>query len=138
MLEFSDSIPFLKDDYIKILENHYSFLSSVKKIRNKFEHKMHGARLTAGGCVKGEVNSDVTYTVEQEEIDLTSGEMISFIKKLNELFAKIQDLVGQYTREADKEYYQYYRRLLHFSFRDFNRIYESKELYYFGKSLYPF
>ena len=138
LMEFSDSIPFLKDEYEALLSNHISFLSSIKAVRNKFEHKMHGAQITAGHCVGGKVDFGIAYTIDGEEIELKSSELISFVKDINALFSKIQSEMKKCAQELCEINRQNYQRLMRFDFLDFNRIFESKELFYFGKSMYPF
>ena len=138
LLEFSNQIPFLKRDYDEILQLHTNFLSNVKSIRNKFEHKMHGAKLVAGGSSGGSVAFDLTYAIGDQNITLTAGEIIRFTKDMNNLFTKIQELLDQFAVEQGKIDYAYYRRLLRYRFCDFNKIYESEMLHIFGKSLFPF
>lgn len=48
-MEFSDDLPFLKSGYESILQKHRDFLSDIKDIRNKIEHKMHGVKLVCTG-----------------------------------------------------------------------------------------
>ena len=45
LLEYQDSILYLKDDYEQILSENYDFLDNIRKIRNKYEHKMHGENI---------------------------------------------------------------------------------------------
>lgn len=47
LMKFSDDIPFLSADYESILQKHKDFLEKAKKVRNKLEHEMHGARIVA-------------------------------------------------------------------------------------------
>ena len=138
LLEFLDQIPFLLDDYESILQRHGEFLSKVKNIRNKFEHKMHGARLVAGGSVGGSVAFDMTYEVGVQKIELTAGEIIRFTKDINCTFSKIQKLIDAFAYENKKSNHPYYRRLIRYDFCDFNIIYDSDILGIVGKSLFPF
>lgn len=138
LLEFSDQLPFLKDRYETILQNHLCFLTKVKKIRNKYEHKMHGARLVAGGSISGRATFDMTYEVGEQKIDLTADEFIRFTKDINVLFSDIQKEVDRYAFESNKSDYLYYRRLLRYDFCDFNKLFESPVLHLFGKALFPF
>lgn len=138
LLEFLDQIPFLLDDYESILQRHGEFLSKVKNIRNKFEHKMHGARLVAGGSVGGSVAFDMTYEVGDQKIELNAGEIIRFTKGINCTFSKIQKLIDAFAYENKKSDHPYYRRLIRYDFCDFNKIYDSEILGIVGKSLFPF
>lgn len=81
---------------------------------------------------------DITYEVNGDKITITAGELIDFVKEINILFSKIQNLVNQYAYEHGKCDYLYYKRLVRYSFEDFNKIFESDLLRIFGKSLLPF
>lgn len=137
LLDFSNEMPFLEKYYLNVLQNHTNFLVNVKTIRNKLEHRMHGAKVIASGsgslCL-----FDITYEINGEKITITAGELIAFVKEMNILFSKIQNLVNQYAYEHNKCNYPYYRRLVRYSFEDFNKIYESDLLRIFGKSLKQF
>ena len=138
LLEYSDQIEFLKADYEGILQLNYGFLLKAKDVRNKFEHKMHGVRLIAGGSVGGAVSFDMTYAIGDQQITITSGELITLAKSLNTLFAKLQVLVDQFAYEQGKSDHPYYRRLLRYTFTDFNKVYESSVLSIIGKAMFPF
>ena len=49
LLEYQDNILYLKDDYEQILLENYDFLDKIRKIRNKYEHKMHGVKHKSSG-----------------------------------------------------------------------------------------
>ena len=138
LIEFSEQIPFIKQDYNNLLQNHLDYLTKIKIIRNKLEHKMHAVRLIGGGSSGGSVAFDFTYSINDESIDIASYEIIRFIKDLNNIFVKIQDLLKQYATEHGKGYYAYYRRMTRYKFSDFNKIYDSNVLFEVGKALYPF
>jgi len=138
LLEFSDRLPFLQEAYENILQCHIDFLSDVKTIRNKFEHKMHGAKLVGGISSESLVSFDLAYEVDNQRITLSSGAIIRFVKDLNSLFAKIQKWVDSFAYENGKTDYPYYRRLIRYDFCDFNKIYESDVLGFVGKALFPF
>lgn len=138
LIEFSDQIPFIRQDYQTLLQKHLDFLAKIKMIRNKLEHKMHSVRLMGGGSSGGSVAFDFTYSVNDENIDIASYEIISFVKDLNSIFYKIQELLKQYATENGKGYYAYYRRMTRYKFSDFNKIYDSNVLFEIGKALYPF
>lgn len=137
LLEFSAEMPFLKAGYESILKQNYEFLKNVKTIRNKFEHKMHGARLMSAGSGTL-ILFDMTYMLSNEMITLQSGEIIRFVKQLNELFSTIQREVEAFYTEQGRADSMYCRRLIRYDFCDFNRIYESPLLKSFGKALFPF
>lgn len=137
LLEFIDEIPFINEDYKNTLELHYDLLVRIKTIRNKFEHKMHGARLVASGSRSISL-FDATYQVGDESFVLTAQELIALAKDLNTMFTKIQRLVDCFAYEQEKEDHPYYRRLIRYDFCNFNQIYESKLLRNIGKALLPF
>ncbi len=137
LLEFKDELPFLYDEYCEILQNNYEFLDNIKKIRNKLEHKMHGARHT-GGCSGSNSLPYLTFQLENKEIKVCVSEFVKFIKEINSLFSKLQELVREYAITEDKEFHVYYQRLTRYDFCKFNKIYDSDLLQDFGQALFPF
>lgn len=137
LMKFSDDIPFLGADYETILQNHMDFLEKAKKVRNKLEHEMHGARIVASSSGTSSMFS-VTYEVAENEIDLSAAEIIALAKDMNLLFTKIQELMKQFAHKHKYDDHPYYRRLVRCDFSDFNRIYESNLLQIIGKALLPF
>lgn len=138
LLEYSNDLAFLKKDYETILADNYTFLENVKRIRNKFEHKMHGARIIAGTSSGDCVSFGLTYRVDESLITLSSKDIIGFTRSLNSLFSKIQFEVSLFAMEHGKVLDPYYRRLNRYSFTDFNLIYESNILKNVGAALFPF
>lgn len=137
LLEFSDEMPFLQTDYQNILQNHAEFLGHIKAIRNKLEHSMHGARVIVSASGSG-CWFEITYEVAKKTHQITSNELIAFVKELNIVFSKIQKLIDRFADEQQESSHPYYRRLVKYTFQDFNQIYESDLLRIFGKSLLPF
>lgn len=137
LLEFSDEIPFLQADYQYILRNHAEFLGHIKAIRNKLEHCMHGVRVIASGSGSGCL-FEITYEVAKKTHQITANELIAFVKELNIVFSKIQKLIDRFAYEEQESSHPDYRRLVKYTFQDFNQIYESDLLRIFGKSLLPF
>lgn len=137
LLEFSSEINFLKMGYEKILHENYDFLVKTKRIRNQLEHRMHGAKIVASES--GNVNLfEITYKVNGAALRIKVSELITFVKGMNILFSKIQKLIDRFALEQKKQDHPYYRRLIRFSFCDFNRIYESDLIRVYGKALFPF
>ena len=101
LLEFSDDLPFLKSGYESILQKHRDFLSDIKDIRNKIEHKMHGVKLvfTGGGS---HLLFDLVYQIKEKRITLQSGQFIELIKDVNKLFFTIQESIQNYMNEQEK------------------------------------
>lgn len=99
LLEFSQDLPFLEDEYSKLLETHGVFLAKVKDIRNKLEHKMHAAEITSSGS-GNYVLLDVDYQVDDKHYTIYAGEMIRFAKQMNEMLSLRR--VGQEAASADR------------------------------------
>ena len=137
LLEFENELPFLYDEYCTILQNNDTFLDDVKKIRNKLEHKMHGARHT-GGYSGGSSLPCLTFQLQDKEIELCASEFVKFTKEVNSLFSRLQKLVKEYAIKEDKEFHAYYQRLTRYDFCKFNKIYDSDLLQDFGQALFPF
>ena len=137
LLEYSNEISFLWEDYERILEDHKEFLEKSKKVRNKLEHKMHGADAVGTSSSTFSLFS-ITYEVAEEEIEMEAKEFISFVKDMNAMFDKIQTLLDQFAAEIEMCDHPYYCRMVRYRFLDFNQIYESNLLHIFGKALLPF
>lgn len=137
LLEYSDELQWLKEGYEAILNEHIAFLTNVKEIRNKYEHKLHGARLVTSGS--GSVCLfDMTYELGEKEVKLTATEFVSLVKILNLLFSRLQHEIQQFAYEKEIDDSIYIRRLTRYSFSDFNSIYDSDLLRNIGKALFPF
>jgi len=134
LLEFTEELPYLSMDYDDILHNNYEFLDKIRKIRNKYEHKMHGAEYcsSGGGTM---ILFEFTFKVEDEFITVTSVEFISTMKMLNSLFDKIVADVRQYAQDVGKMDYPYYQKLCKHDFRDFNNVYDSDLIKTIGRIL---
>lgn len=137
LMKFSNDIQFLKEDYESIFQEHKDFLEKAKKVRNKLEHEMHGARIVAATSGTTSMFS-VTYEVSENDITLRAAEIIAFVKDMNILFSKIQELAHHFAQEHKYDDHPYYRRLVRYDFADFNKIYESNLLHILGKALLPF
>src|SRR5699024_2187835 len=124
LLEYQDSILYLKDDYDRILSENYDFLDKIRKIRNKYEHKMHGVKHKSSGSGSQSL-FDYTFMVENDSIDITVGAFIKHLKSVNCLFSKIVCDISKFAYENHKEDYLYYRRITRFDFTDFNKIYDN-------------
>lgn len=137
LLEYQDSILYLKDDYDRILSENYDFLDKIRKIRNKYEHKMHGVKHKSSGS--GSLSLfDYTFMVENESIEITAGAFIKLLKSVNCLFSKIVRDISKFAYENHKEDYLYYRRITRFDFTDFNKIYDNDILRIVGKIMKKF
>lgn len=137
LMKFSDDILFLEADYESILQKHKDFLEKAKKVRNKLEHEMHGARIVAATSGTTSMFS-VTYEVSENDITLRAAEIIAFVKDMNILFSKIQELAHHFAQEHKYGDHPYYQRLVRYDFADFNKIYDSDLLQILGKALLSF
>ena len=137
LMNFSEDISFLKENYERIFQSHQDFLIKAMKIRNKLEHEIHNANIMGTGSSPSSL-FNVTYRVDKNEIDVDANEIISFVKDLNILFSKIQEEVIKYAYEHQKNEYRYFARITRFDFCDFNKIYESDMLRVIGKTMLPF
>lgn len=137
LLEFENEIPFLKTDYKNTLEDHMMFLTNIKAISNKLEHKMHGATYMelSGGNVW---LFEIIYNINKDKIKITASELIAFVKDLYILFSKIQMHIKNFSYDENKNDCPYYRRLTKFFFQDFNKIYDCDFIATFGKVMLPF
>lgn len=137
LLEYKDNISYLKEDYEKILSDNYEFLDKIRKIRNKYEHKMHGVKHKSSGSGSFSL-FDYTFMVGDESMEITAGSFIKLIKSVNNLFFKIVLDISKYAYENKKEDYLYYRRITRFDFKDFNKIYDNDILRIVGKIMKKF
>lgn len=137
LLEYQSEIQYLQQDYQIILITHKNVLNKVRKIRNKYEHKMHDVKYKASGSGTSSL-FDIEFNVDDEDIEIHIGELIKIIKDVNILFSKIAQEVSAYAYENGKQDYAYYERLCRFDFKDFNDIYESNILRKIGKVINKF
>ena len=132
LLEYQDNILYLKNDYDKILLENYEFLDKIRKIRNKYEHKMHGAKYRSSG--NGTLCLFIyVFKIENELIEIKAKSLIKLIKSINKLFSNIVHDIKIYAYENGKDNYLYYIRITRFNFIDFNKIYDDELLKIIGK-----
>ena len=136
LLEYSNELPFLNDEYQKILDNNLEFLIKVKKIRNNYEHKMQGIKHKSSGS--GSVCLfDFTFEIkendEYKEIHIKSFEFIKLIKQLNILFSIIVKEISKFAYEEKLLDNDYYRKICNFDFEKLNKLYDSELLRTIGK-----
>lgn len=102
LLEFKNDIVYLSDEYDKILKENYKFLDKIRKIRNKYEHKMHGVKYKSSGSERFSLY-DFSFEVREHNIEVRAGEFIKIIKSLNRLFSKIEQDISVYAYENKKK-----------------------------------
>lgn len=140
LLEFKKDLSFLMSDYEGILSNNYEILATVKKIRNKCEHKMHQTFSTSS-CFSS-TDAEYFFLVEhygkKETVGVAVKDLVNLIKDLNTLFSKLQEEVITYAKNDGLTDHPYYAKLRRFSFDDFNKIYESEILQIVGRLMVDF
>ena len=131
LLEYKSNISYLEEKYEDILDNNYELLDNIRKVRNKYEHKMHYIRRKSSGSG---TNSyfDFEFEISGESVVIRAVDFIKLIKKTNILFSLIVKDIQKYSYENNKTDYPYYRRLCRFDFEDFNKLYDSELLRTFG------
>lgn len=132
LLEFSSEIKYLKNDYSNILEANRDFIETVRVIRNKYEHIMHGVKNTSSSSGSIELFR-FTFDVKGKVVSVTSDQFISTMSMLNIMFDKIVIDIKSYADINSMSEYPYYGTLYRHSFRDFNEIYESDILRVIGR-----
>lgn len=137
LMNFADDISFLSLDYNNMIKNFQTILGNIKKVRNKLEHKMHGAKIN-GASSRGTLVDYITYEIDEEEIDIFISDLIIITKQLNMLFSKIQKLIKEFAQDNHYNDYPCYRRIIRYDFINFNKIYENDLLPIFGSVLLPF
>lgn len=137
LLEYGDIFDFLEDDFISILNNNYKFLDSIRKIRNKYEHRMHEVKIV--GESDGTFSLfDFDLVVGGIHIILCAKNFINLLTQLNTVYSKTQRAVILFAQESDKTEYAYYRRLSRLDFNDFLKIYNDNNLRLIGKIMHEF
>lgn len=137
LLEYQAEIKYIKEDYQNILDKYNNTLNKIRKIRNKYEHKMHDVKYQSSGT--GTMSLfDIEFKVNNESIRIYAGELIKLIKDVNILFSKIAQEISTFAYQSGKEGYAYYERICRVDFKDFNEIYESNILRKIGKIMNEF
>ena len=137
LLEYRENISYLYFDYNKILENNYEILDKIRKIRNKYEHKMHEIKRTFSASGKY-CYFEFNFKIKHETIKIEANELINLLKQINILFAKLIKDIKNCISDEDKINYPYYNRITRFNFEDFNKIYDSKLLWIVGNCMIDF
>lgn len=137
LLEYRKEISYLSDDYNKIIKDNYEILNKTKKIRNKYEHKMHEIRRRSSISGKNSY-FEFVFKVRGEIIKIEAKELIDLVKQLNLLFSKLIKDIKKYISEEDKSNHPYYKRITRFDFENFNEIYCSELLWIIGNCMLDF
>lgn len=137
LLEYQNDLKYLTNDYNNILRNNHDFLDKVRRIRNKYEHKMHDVKHKGSGSGSTSL-FDIEFNVNNEYIRVYATEFMKLIKELNILFSKIVKEIEEWAYKEEKTEYRYYQRISRFDFNDFNKIYDSTLLREIGKVMYQY
>lgn len=137
LLEYQDEMKYIKEDYQKILDKYKDTLNKIRKIRSKYEHKMHDVKYQSSGTGTM-ILFDIEFKVNNEFIRIYAGELIKLIKEINILFSKIAQEISIFEYQNGNEGYAYYERISRVDFKDFNDIYESNILRKIGKVINKF
>lgn len=140
LLEFSNIIPYLMNEYEALLNLHYEKINTIRKIRNKYEHKMHGVKINSVvvGAGYADISFDMLQECNDEECRINTTDFIEIIIGLNELFSKLSKEVVEWAEDTNKTEYMYYRKITRFDFMEFNDLYKSPVIKKIGKILYEF
>lgn len=141
LLEYDEHFGFLYNDYANILNKYHRVLYNLKKIRNKYEHKMHALKEVASGdgsFTMFEFEFEVEDKGEIIEKTITYRDIVGVLKNVNILFSKMQNEVEKYALENNILTSSYYIRLLRVNFIEFNRIIDSDIVRLVGKTMFDF
>lgn len=129
IFDFVGEISFLRDDIIKIFDDHKEIFYKMKIIRNKHEHEPH--KINANSFIESTSSIDIKFKYNIREYDLKSQEFINIVKKINEVFNKIINKFKEYKEVYDSENNESHPYLIKYSSIDyikFNKIYDSNVL----------
>lgn len=137
LLEYQNQLKFLKKKYDDILLTNYVVIDRIRKIRNKYEHKMHD--ITFLSSISGGFSLlSFDFIVDNSIIKVKTEDLIKLIKTLNQLFKQLVENIKDWAKENNKSNYKYFQSLDRFEFTDFNEIYDSNMLIKVGKVLNDF
>ena len=132
LIEFNSELNDIKTKYEEILKKNNCSLDKIRKIRNKYEHKMHNIKEKGNGSGTSTL-FDFTFDVNGEQLDICAFEIINIFKELNILYSRIVEDIKKYAVNNNLTEYRYYQRICRFDFNDFNDIYDSKLINKIGK-----
>ena len=137
LLEYRKEIPYIIGDYNEILKNNYNILNKIRKIRNKYEHKMH--EIKRRSSISGKYSYfEFVFKVKNEIIKIEAKELVDLLKQLNVLFSKLIKDIKKNISDEDKIRHPYYKRITRFDFENFNKIYNSELLWIIGNCMLDF
>jgi len=137
LLEFQNEIEYLREKYDEILRDNKEFLDNIRKIRNKYEHKIHNVEYKSSGSDL-EGHFDYTFKINNNHINISATELIQLFKQLNDLFSNIVYDIKVCAKKNNLHDHPYYAKISRFNFKDFNKIYNCNLLAEIGRILYNF
>lgn len=137
LMEFSNEISFLTTDYNEIIIKHCNILNSIRKIRNKYEHKMHTIKFESSSSGSSE-SFCIKFNVKDETVSIYCDELINLVKDLNILFSKIVSVIGKETLNDKHAETLFNEKLITFDYKDFNKLYECEYIKTIGKLMFKF
>lgn len=137
LLTYKEVFDFLENGFNKILLSNYDFIDNIRRIRNKYQHKMHSVRIIGAG--DGSLSLfDFDFSVDGSSINLVAKQFIQLVEEMNLLYSKIQQKVFLFAQEKGVIDYPCYDRLRRIDFSDFSLIYKDKNLRLIGKLMHEF
>ena len=137
LLEYNSKIKYMKKEYEKILISNYETLNKIRKIRNKYEHKMHDIKRRSSSSGKY-IFFEFIFKIKNETIKIEAIELINLIKQVNTLFSKFVKDIKEFIIDEEKLTHPYYNRITRFDFEEFNKLYDSELFWIIGKLMLDF
>ena len=133
LLQYKRKISYLNDSYKEILNNNSECLIKIKKIRNKYEHKLHNIE-TPSRFTGNDDWFKYGFKIKSKKYSIESEELVKLFKELNKLYDRlISDMLNYaYTNNIN---HPFFNKLSRIKLLDFNKLYESKLLYEIGKAI---
>ena len=135
LLVFKNDIPFIENDFQRILKENEELLFGIKMIRNKLEHKIHNINFNKSSS--GSTSPfEITINVDDIAVSFNTIQLIKLIKMINEAYSKIRKLIEQLSLKDSNENDYYIKYLDQIDFLDFNTLYDDQNIKLIGKLQY--
>ena len=132
ILLLKDDIPFLLEDYNRIIQNekYVKILLDMSKIRNKFIHEPHN--IQAGFYVGGKTSCSMGLSYKNELCSISTITITYIIYELNLIFEKLKELFLKKADECGDRYKEYpcYQTMGTYNFKKYNDDYPMLPLCY--------
>lgn len=128
--EYKNEISFIVQSYNPILNENMETLDNIRKIRNKYEHKLHDIKVKTiiyGNTSLCKFTFNIIEKNKKVNINIELQELIKIFKQLNNLFSKLIDEIINFIDKTypEKKEYPYYNMLKNISFENFNQKYNT-------------